>query len=456
MSLAPYRAATSGLDMTQRLVSVLLICVVLVNGALLLLQPATHNEVVFKQTHDMLLGGDGGDDSWGVMHVALDHFAAKPEVPLYSHLFFERHYRFQYPPSSLFALEALRLAGPDRVRIMDGQKFASSWPPINDIVGWLFILLTAASTWVVLEIALRRQPGFVDRPRLPLVRLALITLLAVTFYPIVKAYTLGQIQVWINALFALSLASWMLGLRPLAGVLIGLICLIKPHYGLLLLWALLRREWSFFLWGTATAVAGLAVAVHVYGFANHLDYIKVLQFLSQHGEAYYPNQSVNGLLNRLMGIWDPANYINLDIPAGKFPPFTPLVYGLTLVTSIALIGYGLLRRSAPEDRARDFARAALCFTMASPIAWEHHYGIMLPAFALLAVEMAHSRAATIALAIAYALMANFFPVTQLLAPTGLNILQSYVLAGAVILLALLHAQANGPGHSARRRVAIGM
>jgi hypothetical protein len=454
MSLAPYRAAIGGLDMTQRLVTVLAICVALVNGVLLLLQPATHSEVVFKQTHDMVLGGEGGDDSWGVMHVALEHHAAKPEVPLYSHLFFERQYRFQYPPSSLFALEALRLAGHDRVRIMDGQKF-TGWPPINDIVGWLFIALAAASAWVVMETALRRQPGFVDRPRLPLIRLALVAALTITFYPLIKAYTLGQIQVWINALFALALASWMLGLRPLGGVLIGLVCLIKPHYGLLLLWALLRREWSFFLWGAATTVVGLAASVHVFGFANHLDYIKVLQFLSQHGEAYYPNQSVNGLLNRLMGVWDPARYINLELPAGKFPPFTPVVYGLTLASSIGLIAYGLLRRSAPDERARDFARAALCFTMASPIAWEHHYGILLPVFALLVVELAHDRLATILLAVAYVLIANFFPVAQLLAPSVLNVLQSYLLAGAVILLVLLHPQTRAPGSSARRRAAIG-
>jgi len=180
----------------------------------------------------------------------------------------------------------------------------------------------------------------------------------------------------------------------------------------------------------------------------------VLQFLSQHGEAYYPNQSVNGLLNRLMGIWDPR-FINLDIPAGKFPPFTPLVYGLTLASSIALILYGLLRRAVPEERPRDFARAALCLTMASPIAWEHHYGILLPIFALLAVEYAHSRTATVLLAIAYALVANFFAVTQLLAPTLFNPLQSYVFAGALILLALLHPQAHEPWSFARRRVAIG-
>jgi alpha-1,2-mannosyltransferase len=437
MTLSRFATPANGIDMTQRLVTALLICVVLVNGALLLLQPPGNRETSLDHTRDMVLG-DGGDDSWGVMHVALDQFAAAPDAPLYSELFFRRHFRFQYPPSSLFALEGLRLAGPDRVRFADNMRF-EPWPPINDIVGWVFVALTALASGAILETMLRRQPGFIDRPGLAFARMAIVTLLTVTFYPVVKAYTLGQIQVWINALFALSLLCWLWGLRPLGGALIGIVCLIKPHYGLLLLWALLRREWSFFFVGAATAAVGLAAAVSVFGLANHFDYVKVLQFLSQHGEAYYPNQSINGLLNRLMGLGDPSSYINLDIPAGKFPPFNPWIYGVTLVSSIALILYGLLRRSAPSERAYDFARAALCFTMASPIAWEHHYGILLPIFALLLADGTQSLGRLIALAIAYALAANFFHVTQLLAPTILNPLQSYVFFGAIIVLALLHA-----------------
>ena len=43
-------------------------------------------------------------------------------------------------------------------------------------------------------------------------RLLTAAALAATFYPLVKAYSLGQIQVWIDALFAVLVASW--GRRP--------------------------------------------------------------------------------------------------------------------------------------------------------------------------------------------------------------------------------------------------
>ena len=140
----------------------------------------------------------------------------------------------------------------------------------------------------------------------------------------------------------------------------------------------------------ATVAAGLGASVLVFGFANHIDYLRVVSFLGERGEAYYPNHSINGLLNRIMGIADPAQYKNLEFVAGQFPPFNPWVYGVTLASSIAILAGALLHRSTTGDPARlyDFCLMALSCTMASPIAWEHHYGILLPIFAVLVVAVA--------------------------------------------------------------------
>jgi hypothetical protein len=40
-------------------------------------------------------------------------------------------------------------------------------------------------------------------------RNALLICLVLTFYPIIKAYSLGQIQVWVNSLFAILFWCWM-------------------------------------------------------------------------------------------------------------------------------------------------------------------------------------------------------------------------------------------------------
>jgi hypothetical protein len=173
--------------------------------------------------------------------------------------------------------------------------------------------------------------------------------------------------------------------------------------------------------------------------ANHIDYLHVLSFLSQHGEAYFPNQSVNGVLNRLMSISDPQAYVSLDLPAGKFPPFTPWIWAATLATSLALLLFALLRPFQRDDRHRviDLSSMAVCCTMASPIAWEHHYGVTLPIFAVLLVTCLGDRSRLMWLGIAYVLVSTFVPAANLLAASPLNLLQSTLFAGAIILLVLL-------------------
>jgi hypothetical protein len=180
--------------------------------------------------------------------------------------------------------------------------------------------------------------------------------------------------------------------------------------------------------------------VATYGWANHVDYLKVVSFLSEHGETYYPNQSVNGLLNRIMGIAEPSQYRNLDFLAGQFPPLNPLVYGATLISSLAILAKALLRRgtASDSDRILDFSLMALSCTMASPIAWEHHYGVLLPIFAVLVAAATPGALWVAWLAAAYSLTSVYIPATMLLAQSPLNFLQSYLLFGALIILALLH------------------
>src|SRR5205085_12543234 len=176
--------------------------------------------------------------------------------------------------------------------------------------------------------------------------------LALTFYPLVKAYTLGQIQNWLNGLFALALWCWVSGRKVPSGILIALMALVKPHYGLFVLWALLRREWRFAGAFAATAIVGVGGSIIAYGFTNHVDYLRVLTFLAERGETFYPNQSVNGLLNRLMSIADPVAYKNLLFIDGEFSPYTPWIYATTLVTSVIILAAALLRTGNTDDPER--------------------------------------------------------------------------------------------------------
>jgi alpha-1,2-mannosyltransferase len=423
--------------LTWQLALFLLVNIALINGMAWALSPGGFDDTALKQAWDMLRGV-GGDDSWGPMSAALNYLRAPSDKPLYSAVFFEQGVKFQYPPSALFALEAMMLAGEDRVRTYDEMVFAGL-PPVNDLVGWAFIAITALCCAALLEVGLEKATGTPYRlDGLAALRALIVIGFTLTFYPVVKAFTLGQIQLWINSLFAVTLLLFVAGRRIASGVVMGLICLMKPHYALVALWAGLNREWRFASALIAVGAAGVILSVWRYGLMNHFDYLSVLSFMSERGESYHANQSVNGLLNRLASLWHVEQTQNETFDAYRFPPYTPWVYWGTLLSSAVILIAAFLRRSGPDTRALAFALVIVSLTIASPIAWEHHYGVFLPAFALMAGSFAGGGQWLVALAACYVFVSNYILAFNSLANTPLNVLQSYMLAGGLILLALMH------------------
>ena len=88
--------------------------------------------------------------------------------------------------------------------------------------------------------------------------------------------------------------------------------------------------------------------------------------------------------------------------------------------------------------------------MASPIAWEHHYGITLPMYAILLASSLRDRTRLVLLGVSYVLVSTFVQVTNLLAGGPLNILQSTLFVGALVLLVLLSTD-KADGSSLRHR-----
>jgi alpha-1,2-mannosyltransferase len=431
--------------LTRRLLLFLALNAFVLNGVLWVVSPPDFKDTVLRHTWDFLHGESGGD-SWLNLFIAYDYVRSPHATPLYEEVFFKRGVKFQYPPSSLFTIAAMRMAGTDRVRL--GDEYPGPRPSINDILGWAFVLLMVISVAALLHIQLKRS-NVAAETHVSFAACAVIAAgFTLTFYPVMKAYTLGQIQVWLNSIFSLLLLSWVLGRKALSGVLMGLICLIKPHFGLFLLWGLVRREWRFIIGCGATIFIGLAASVAAFGWADHVDYLRVVSHMGQRGEAYYPNQSINGLLNRLMSISDPVRYNNLEFHMSEFAPFNPWVYGITVVSSAVILLAAIAWRSKDEDRAFDFCRMAVSLTVASPIAWEHHYGILLPLFAATTAATLRRRPAGswtgLALALAFVLTGQYFQPLQRLAPTRFNVLQSYVLFGALLLLVLWYRAVRSP------------
>ena len=122
----------------------------------------------------------------------------------------------QYSPASLFAISLMRMFGEGRIRI--NEVYNGPWPPMDVVFSSIFIALTTVATALILELQLRRTYPLTNWRKTTALRAMLVVGFALTFYPIVKAFTLGQIQVWINAMFALSVLAWMLGWRASSGI----------------------------------------------------------------------------------------------------------------------------------------------------------------------------------------------------------------------------------------------
>jgi hypothetical protein len=198
---------------------------------------------------------------------------------------------------------------------------------------------------------------------------------------------------------------------------------------------------------TFTGLMGVLLGMREFGFTMYLDYLRGLSFVTQHGESVYTNQSFNALAGRFFSVRYPDIFNNLRWNAYRYPPYNVWVFAFTQITSIAILLATLIKTKSQssESKLADFLLMGLGATMASPIAWEHHYGILFPIFvcAWLMIWFGDiplkSVWAKVALVLFYVVAANVFPFTKFIAGSYINILQSYLLmaAGGLFLILLL-------------------
>lgn len=366
-----------------------------------------------------------GDDSWMPMNRALD-LLLQSKTPVYEQLFFIEKVKFQYPLTSLIPLYALRmlLQSPEKVLF------------VLHLLTWLTI---PATIYFAIRIALKaiQDNGIVLTKQDRNGFIVLGSLMILHFYPVMKAFSLGQLQAMINLLVTAALWNWLQQKKARAGWLIALAVLCKPQYGLLLFWAALRKEWRFAINMFVVLAIGGFTALYLFGLEQNLAYLKVLSHISRIGEGFYANQSMNGLLNRWL-----FNGNNLYWDAKGFAPFHPVVYyGSLVVTVLLLLGAFVLPvRAGAKSSYWDIGIMILSATAASPVAWEHHYGVVIGLFAAaLPLIWVRDQQAVWILALSYLLVSNCFTITNVVAEYPIiNAAQSYLYAGILVLLYLLY------------------
>ncbi|MGJ7491279.1 glycosyltransferase family 87 protein [Variovorax sp. ZT4R33] len=373
-----------------------------------------------------------GMDSWGPMLRALAHLDGPAPADVYGQLFFREHIKFQYPLTSLLGLDLLASNPCNCVSPVRVMWLLSKLSVVGTGVVAVLLLYGAHPTRPAVEAgspwALRPSRGV----------LLLGGMAALFFYPLSRGDQLGQIQTLMTFMAASALLAQQRGRPVAAGLLIGFCCTIKPQWAFAILWALMTRQWRFAAAAAAVVAALSAWAMVLYGWENFFGYLPVLKYVALHGESFYANQSINGLLNRLL-----SNGSNLQWLGDAFAPFHPAVYLATILTSVALLASVFFTAGTTVGRAEPLALVVATLTLASPIVWDHHYGVMLPMLALvlprwMALDRRH-RGQTAVLTLSYLLIAvNLSPVVNATADTAANFLQSYQLFGGVMLLTLLH------------------
>jgi hypothetical protein len=269
------------------------------------------------------------------------------------------------------------------------------------------------------------------------------------FFPATISYVLGQVQTIVNAAIAVALLCWLRRWESGAGVAIAVASLIKPHFALLFLWGAMRRRWRFVTAGLVALVAGTLAAIAVFGLAEHWDYVRVLGHIGTRGEALYANQTVNGLLNRLV---QPDAHRGWDFHS--YPPPHPVVMAGTLASSALLlvVAFWGPRRLGFAGSALDLAVVWLTVTIASPIAWDHHYGGLPPILVLGAGAAWATGPPWTAYALAAATVITgilWEPLIDVESPPW-NVVQSYVLAGSLVTLVVLYRLGAAAGRAAAR------
>jgi alpha-1,2-mannosyltransferase len=377
-----------------------------------------------------------GADSWFPMTRALGFLHGSQQGLVYQTLFFADHIKFQYPLTSLLPLDLLNWLG---------VATTTQFNAINAIV-----LIVTGIMFAVFSVKML-GPIYVARIRLPIAPLAF--LITLEYFPEHLGFLLGQLQILLDLLFLLACLALLYDRRLLAGCLIGASALVKPQFVLFGALALWRRNWRFIIGFAAITSLCLLLSLALYGWRNELDYLPVLTFLSHHGEWEHMNQSVNGVLVRFL-YHGPS--LDLDphgfILQSAFPPYIPLVYYATIFTSLAMMAIPFLTPARSDDvlsKLLQFCTASILFTMASPIAWTHHYGILLPAY-VVALKAIWERGTIRNTWISLTCLGISFLLTGLaldlvkahgrpVGPTvpALNIPQSHVFVGACILVGVL-------------------
>lgn len=206
--------------------------------------------------------------------------------------------------------------------------------------------------------------------------------------PIALALGLAQVSCLLMVLMTLAWIAIRGGRPATGGAWLGAICLLKPFYGLFLLWLLWKREWRAAATLLAVVLAGVLVSALVVGADGMLNWVTLMRQITWQAHLY--NASIHGVGARLLA---PAR----ELPAATWTPVlvssgARVVLEVVLTLLVSVVAIRAVRRVGPDEfgpatHGVDTAFAALSAAgvLLSPLAWVHYVPVSaLPTIAVFA------------------------------------------------------------------------
>jgi len=251
-----------------------------------------------------------------------------------------------------------------------GQTVVNLNHPLMMLVVWPLVSLpfaNALQVWTTLSIVTMCIVSAIIAQRLPMPALD-VALLTLSVTGTLVALSLGQFTAVVMALFT---AAWLAdrrGNEVLAGGCLGLLCLLKPFYGLFLLYLIWRQEWRGLIGAAITGGVGTLVGIAMVGVGEYRAWLANLQNVRWQSNLY--NASVWGIGDRLF----------TDSPEKAGASWTPLIAAPPLSRTFGLVASAvfllwLWRRRSATDHDQHYALLSLGSLIVSPLGWIYYLAV---------------------------------------------------------------------------------
>jgi hypothetical protein len=281
-----------------------------------------------------------------------------------------------------------------------------------------------------------------DRPGQPPVRWLpmLFAPLAAILLPALTNFEHQNMNALLLALIAGATWQMTLGSAAAAGTLVGIATALKIFPAFLILYFVARRYWMAAIAAIGSTIVLSVAPLAIYG-AGFADLVKTFWRLGNSG---WPirgnNQSLIAALDRLtLGfVATPVNAAGVREAAAA-----PLASALFTLLALVLVGTFVVTIAKtprrPSSIPCEMAIATLLAVLLSPIAWDHYWTMMLPAFLVVyvAAQARQASAARYAFWVAAILTTGFSPIT--LGGAGFNLVRersAYTVAALILCVTL--------------------